>query len=865
MSNNNLNTVDERIAVVETTSRNIIIIDPNKVYDPNNHNLVDRYVKQENFVLYTNLRIIKKPSSSVVYNINDNTSSVFNENELIINMLNPIESISKDNTIKYKNDLTIDYTDYFTTNSLNNANSKNIDNGGGLKNFFDPETFGITSISISQNASFKPMVTIEFTDVQGKTLFESGDHPNNPYNFFYSFPYPTFILSIKGFYGKTIDYPLVLTKTVTKFDPESGSYKITAEFLSRTFSIYNSFLLIYAYIAPFMFKTDDMSYLGQNILNQIYDQQNKFYQEKYANDFDSLKRYTFQSGIYPRLLDIQTIKRKLKNSLDDQETSANKLLISELDSTSINIKDRYEYILEAGATPNQDQDLLLNNLEQINLSLKNISGTEIFTSITRVLQVNNNRFYNDSEKSLKPNIIERNNLNEFKRIITNILDIIDTFKTTINEKILNKQLINLTDQIGYMPNAYNISRIIFNNIQAFLILMNIAYKKSLDQIKTNKDDLGKERRTFQDLFGEYTKTESGNKNYEPFPNYYIKDVKQKNNDKTYRKTYPGYHPENKGWAEVLFINEIYDAIDRVESSINPSKKDVDATKETFILNNFDIKKDSIDAYNNTNGYITVLTNMIERFQLYNVYSGNVFKSINPDDLNTIIKPMVDSEYDYFSHLVLNTLDNSKQISYLNDLLTLLDGQRPYETVVGTYSKSLKPDELESLKTALSDDIIKTKGKNVSTILKKYKVNNSVISKLVTNESQLYDQINEIKTTPIFLFDENLILENYFLTETVPSYFSDASDKLKKLTSKLNKTSNTYLFGDRFNQTIISGATQPSPIVINPFKYEAVIKNYGTDIKTHTLNISDPETLKALIGFDPTASTLTTNNSVKNNY
>jgi hypothetical protein len=698
-----------------------------------------------------------------------------------------------------------------------------------------------------------------------RSLFESGDHPNNPYNFFYSFPYPTFILSIKGFYGKTIDYPLVLTKTATKFDPESGSYKITAEFLSRTFSIYNSFLLIYAYIAPFMFKTDDMSYLGEKILKQIYDQQNEYYQGLYANDFDSLKRYTFQNGTYPRLYDIQTIENKLQNSLDDQETSANKLLITELDATSINIKDRYDYILGLATIPDQDQDLLISNLEQINVSIKNINNSDISNKIINVLRSNNNRFYNDIEKSLKPNIIERNNLNEFKRIITEILDIIDTYKTTINEKILNKKLVNLTDKIGFMPNVYNISRIVFNNIQAFLILMNISYKKSMHQIKTNKDDLGKERKTFQELFGEYTKTENGNKNYEPFPNYYIKDTKQNDNNTTYRKTYPGYHPENKGWAEVSFIDEIYVAIDRLKFLINESKQDVNVTKETFILNNFGIKKDSIEAYNNTDGYITVLTNMIERFQLYNIYSGNVFKTINSDDLNTIIKPMVDSEYDYFSHLVLNTLDNPKQISYLNDLLTLLDGQRPYETVVGTYTKSLKSDELESLKTALSDDIIKTKGKNVSSILKKYKVNNSVISKLVTNDSQLYDQINEIKTTPIFLFDENLILEDYFLTETVPSYFSDASDKLKKLTSKLNKTSNTYLFGDRFNQTIISGATQPSPIVINPFKYEVAIKNYGTDIKTHTLNISDSETLKALIGFDPTASTFTTNNSVKNSY
>lgn len=862
MSNNNLKTVDERIAVAESGdgTRNIIIIDPNKVYDANTHNLVDRYVKQENFVLYANLKIIKKPSSSIVYNINDNTTTLSNENELIINMLNPIDSISKDNTIKYKNDLTVDYTDYFTTNSLNNLNSGNINNNGGLKNFFDPETFGITNISISQNASFKPMVTIEFTDVQGKTLFESGDHPNNPYNFFYSFPYPTFILSIKGFYGKTIDYPLVLTKTSTKFDPETGSYKITAEFLSRTFSIYNSFLLIYAYIAPFMFKTDAMSYLGQDILNKIYDQQNQYYEKLYANDIESLRRYTFKKGVYPRLFDIQTLKDKLQNSLDDQETTANKLLISELDSVAINVKDRYENILSALTTPNQDKDLLVSYLEQINISFKNISDGDVFKLITSTLQSNNNRFYNDVEKGLKPNIIDQNNISEFKRIITSILDIIDTYKTKINEKILNKQLINLSDQLGFMPNAYNVSRIIFNNIQAFLILMNIAYKKSLQQINTNKDEFGKERKTFHELYGEYLQTETGNKTYQPFPNYFIKD-----NNTTYRKTFPGYHPENKGWAEVLFINEIYDGIDRVKALLTESKENVNVTKETFILNNFDIKKNSIEAYNNTNDYITAISSMIERFQLYNIYSGNVFRSINADDLNTIIKSLVDSEYDYFSHLVLNNLDNSKQISYLNDLLTLLNGQRPYETIIDTYTKNLTQDEIKSLKKSLSDDIRSTKGSNVQTILRKYKINSSIISKLVNNDSQLFDEINGTKLTPIYLFEDNLILDDYFLTESVPSNFKDADEKLKNIINKLDKTKKTYLFGDKNNVKIITGSTQPTPVIVNSFRYDSVIKNYGSDIKTHTLTINDSETLKTLIGFDPSATTLTTNNSTKNNY
>lgn len=864
MSNNNIKIIDEQIAVnVSDGSQNVVIIDPNKVYDSNSRMLMDRFVKQENFVLYANLRIIRKPSSTIVYNVNDNNSTLFSENELEINMLNPIKEIGGDKTIKYKNNFTVDYTDYFTSSNLNNTNGANI-NSNGIINFFDPETFGITNISISQNASFKPMVTIEFTDVQGKTLFESGNHPNNPYNIFYSFPYPTFILSIKGFYGKTIDYPLVLTKTNTKFDPESGSYKITAEFLSRTFSIYNSFLLIYAYIAPFMFPTKSQSYLGYEILKQIYDQQNEYYIKKYRGDINSLKRYVFNDGIYPKLIDLQTIKDRLSNTIDDQETTTNKSLISELDAVTINVKDRYDYILTNIVSPDRDDDLLNSSLEQINTTIRNISVSDIADRITKILK-SNTRFYSESDKGLRPTILDRNNLNDFKRIIVEILEAIDVFRTLVNEKILNKQLINLSDQIGYMPNVYNVSRIIFNNIQAFLILMNIANKKALHQIQTNKDDLGNERKTFHDLFGEYTKIDSGGKQYQPFPNYYIKDDKQNVRDVTYKKTYPGYHVENKGWSEVEFIDEIYDSINRIKTILTQTKEDNITTKETFVLSNFNIKSNNLDAFNKTNGSISVLTTMIERFQLYNTYSGNVFRSMNADDLNNVIKSIVNSEYDYFSHLLLNNLDNSKQISFLNDLMTLLNGQRPYETIINTYTKNLKSTELLTLKNEITNDIIKTKGKNINQILKKYKLNTSIIFTLTTTNSQLFDTVSNTKITPIFLFDDGRPLQEYYLTETVPSYFSDGSEKLKRLMISLNKNNNTFIFGNRSNDIIIDGATKQSPIVVNPFRYNEVINDYGTEHKTLSLTINDNETLKTLLGYNPTASTITTNNTVKNNY
>ena len=98
---------------------------------------------------------------------------------------------------------------------------------------FNPETFGITQVDVSINATYVPEVTIEFTDVQGRTLFERGNDPNNPYNIFFTFPYPNFVLAMKGYYGSTIEYPLRLKTSNTRFDPNSGNYVTTCTFFGN--------------------------------------------------------------------------------------------------------------------------------------------------------------------------------------------------------------------------------------------------------------------------------------------------------------------------------------------------------------------------------------------------------------------------------------------------------------------------------------------------------------------------------------------------------------------------------------------------------------------------------------------------------
>lgn len=95
------------------------------------------------------------------------------------------------------------------------------------------EGFGINSIDIKYNASLVPQVDISFTDVRGSSLFDviSEDNKKSPYSVFFKMPYPVFQLSVKGYYGKTVDYCLHMLNWTSDFDGGTGNFNINANFV----------------------------------------------------------------------------------------------------------------------------------------------------------------------------------------------------------------------------------------------------------------------------------------------------------------------------------------------------------------------------------------------------------------------------------------------------------------------------------------------------------------------------------------------------------------------------------------------------------------------------------------------------------
>lgn len=152
------------------------------------------------------------------------------------------------------------------------SSTNNQDEGYYTTNFTDismmnPETntsecLGIESINITYNSWMHPQVVIKFVDVRGATVsqpaekgyYNPGDLGNASaiYKSLFSFPYPMFILKVKGFYGKGATYRLAVHKTQFEFDANTGNFNITVDFVGYMYGIYSEIPMTFLAAAPFM-------------------------------------------------------------------------------------------------------------------------------------------------------------------------------------------------------------------------------------------------------------------------------------------------------------------------------------------------------------------------------------------------------------------------------------------------------------------------------------------------------------------------------------------------------------------------------------------------------------------------------------
>ena len=252
----------ENQILVESDYDNIIIIDPNKVVDANGKTR-DRFVQQENLVMYANLETKIIPRTKLAIGegfdtpVNNTTIASLGsgDDSLNINFLKP----------KGKNAFDTSWSDEFTGKGSRqgkginqNKETSTTQNGNtvfqrSVVNFEDTQNLGITSINVDISSVGVPKVSMTLVDIRGRALFEQGE--NSLYSVFFNLPYPTFYLVLKGYYGKAIRYQLTLLSFNAKFDPDTGNFEIRLEMMGRNSAILSDSLVSFAKHSPKMFRT----------------------------------------------------------------------------------------------------------------------------------------------------------------------------------------------------------------------------------------------------------------------------------------------------------------------------------------------------------------------------------------------------------------------------------------------------------------------------------------------------------------------------------------------------------------------------------------------------------------------------------
>lgn len=242
-----------------TDDQNIVLIDPNSIFDSSGQKK-DRNIKQENLVMYANLEAQSVPRTKLA--TGQSIESGINNVEIAeINFLKPNDKDYFDTS----------YTEQLTGGKTSQGGTINQIQFDGAQNpqqvnYVDTQLLGIKSINVDIKFNGVPEVNMVLVDVQGRSLFETGG--NSPYSVFLYYPYPMFKLTLKGYYGKAIQYELMLLTFNANFDASTGNFIVDLKFIARTSAILDDIRLGYLFALPNMYPNSSVPQVGEAVTTQ---------------------------------------------------------------------------------------------------------------------------------------------------------------------------------------------------------------------------------------------------------------------------------------------------------------------------------------------------------------------------------------------------------------------------------------------------------------------------------------------------------------------------------------------------------------------------------------------------------------------
>jgi hypothetical protein len=444
----------------------------------------------------------------------------------------------------------------------------------------DIETFGMTQIDINLKPAIWPIITIDFEDVRGATLFEQGTC--SPYAAFFLQPYPVFELTVKGYYGDPIVYWLSVKSFTTSFDSGTGNYKSRAEFYAYSYAFLSDILLGYVMAAPYMEGSDA-------ILSSIYTNYLNYYKERGLNEGKSkFNPLTANNG---RPMTIYDYVRKLqeltgqgnsdKGAIAEIQNSTELFEIEKLDDLSstltnveeglADLKKEWETLggdvngnlLTYGVGQGGDTEVRTTKFNELYNTYFGPTG-QIFIQIDYFNeQLTENNISNLSSFEPITDLRERSNEFLIKVDLQKIVDNTSTKRseiTSVNQESKDKfkQAANdkIKASIGFIPTIRSFFTTLVGNTDLFLeLLRKVSVEAELFHSSVESDTYrfrGKENKRVSDTVFAWptfvqTKTVDGVE----------KDI----------EVYPGVDPKAANWPEVRFVEDFLKAYTEMQKDI----------------------------------------------------------------------------------------------------------------------------------------------------------------------------------------------------------------------------------------------------------------------------------------------------------
>jgi len=583
--------------LVEFAEQNVVLVDPNKILDGNGEPQ-ERLVKHENLTMYVNLQARVVPRSKVISGAGVETEALVDIFEGDINFMKP----------GGKDYLTSDWTDTMTGGGDENGpfnqkvNTATRDPLTGkdysketIINKRDPESFGIENIQISLNSAYIPTVTINFVDVRGKTLFEQGE--NSPYAAFFQLPYPLFMLTVKGFYGKAVKYQLMMHKFNATFDPASGNYNVTCNFIGRVSALLADITIQEIMNAPYMYPRQYESNSqdggvqkitttrGAQVQNEVFN----IYRRKGLVD-ENFKDMTVRELV----IKISTLETAIENALKNYNLDA----LDDIDSYTKFLDNYTTRILGQAGWRNKFLDMTQNGIyvdrggtdymyytwkkavaENEDKKQEAIDSLKKYIKEGNLGLLKNMTFGEDKEEFIPVDIKYEyfvadkvagmpETTNEwfiFKGPTNSFEEKLGVIQTKFNQKkikieknlssIINR-VVSGNEGLGFRPTIRNLFAVVLAGTDTFLRLMNETHLKSMS-LRENEDRLNALKGS-----GAPDAQLQADQFVYPWPAYYVRQDNEYGGQ-NFVSTYPGapsvttqtkaYLPDV--WPEVEFVEE----------------------------------------------------------------------------------------------------------------------------------------------------------------------------------------------------------------------------------------------------------------------------------------------------------------------